>query len=426
MFDADPVLRLLLQLTAIVVAVRVVGRIGRWFGQAQAVSEMVAGIILGPSVFGLVFPALHAWLFPQGATSHPSMAILYGMSQLGLVLYMFTVGLEFNAAHFHGNVRQVVLVSASGIAAPFALGVVVAGWIWSVGGMSPAGISQSQAGMFLGAALSVTAFPVLARILDEKRLSQTRIGTMALAAASMDDAAAWVLLAVILAGMQANAWLALAAVAGGLAHLTFMMTVGRAWLKRLDVSSRAGADAAAGARVWALVTVMLSAAVTSYFGLHSVAGAFVAGAVFPRGELADDLRRRLSDFTAVILLPLFFVYSGLNTKIGLLNTAWLLAATAVIIAAAVVGKGVACTIAARAAGVSWQDAAALGILMNARGLVELVILNIGLQAGVISATLFTVMVLMAVTTTVMTSPLFDFVLARASATDARTQVPRTA
>lgn len=431
MLDSDPVLRLLLQLIAIIVAVRVVGRVGRWFGQAQAVSEMVAGIVLGPSVFGIALPTLHAWLFPQAlsgdvaravAASHPSMTILYGMSQVGLVLYMFTVGLDFNASHVQGNVRQVVLVSMSGIAAPFALGAMVGGWLWNVGGLFPADISRSQAGVFLGAALSVTAFPVLARILDERRLSQTRVGTMALAAASMDDAAAWALLAVILAGMQANVWLALAAVAGGVAHLTFMLTAGRAWLRRLELYSRQGVDAAAGARVWALVTVMLSAVATSYVGLHSVAGAFVAGTVFPRGELSEDLSNRLSGFTTVILLPLFFVYSGLNTKIGLLNTIWLVGATVVVIVAAVIGKGVACTIAARVGGMSWREATALGILMNTRGLVELVILNIGLQAGVIGSTLFTMMVLMAVTTTVMTSPLFHFLVGNVTVTAAPGQV----
>ena len=408
---------LFLQIGAILLTSRLFGYLGKRVGQAQAVSDMVAGIALGPSLFGVLAPGLQGWLFPHHVavvaadvaktTAHPSMTVLYSLSQLGIALYMFIVGLDFDTAMFRSRARSVAIVSFAGIVVPLLLGAGAALLLLEHPGFFNATISPSNAALFLAASMSVTAFPVLARILDEKGLLSTRLGTMLLTAGSMDDVVAWCLLAVVLASLNAAPSLVVLAIAGGAAYALVMVMVGRrafavfaGWTDRDD-----GVTPSTLSIV--LVVLMLSAAFTDFIGIHSVFGAFLAGAVMPRGRFASEVRKYLESLTTTLLLPLFFVYSGLNTRIGLLNTPMLWWWTAVIILLAVAGKGLACAVAARIAGESWRDAAAIGTLMNARGLVELIMLNAGLEAGVIQPTLFTIMVLMAVTTTVMASPFFE-------------------
>jgi len=413
---------LFLQIALILVTCRLFGYLGRRAGQAQAICDMVAGLALGPSLLGVLAPGVQDWLFPQQITvlaggvatqaNHPSLSVLYALGQLGVVLYMFTVGLGFDTALFRSRVRSVGVVSSAGIVVPLLLGAVAALFLRQQPGFFNATIGRWNAALFLGASMSVTAFPMLARILDEKGLLSTRLGTLAIAAASIGDVVAWCLLAVVLASLNTAPSLLILAIAGGAVHVLVMVWLGRpafaifaGWTERDDAVTP-------GTLSVVLMVLIASAAFTDFIGIHPVFGAFMAGAVMPHGRFAAEVRKHLESITTTLLLPLFFVYSGLNTRIALLNTPTLWGWTAGIILLAVAGKGLACAVAARLTGESWRDAAAIGSLMNARGLVELIMLNAGLQAGIIQPTLFTILVLMAVTTTVMASPLFEHFHAR--------------
>jgi Kef-type K+ transport system membrane component KefB len=423
MSTADPILRLFLQIAVILVVCRVFGLAGRRLGQTQAVCDMLAGIALGPSLFGALAPAVQGWLFPQyvnvasaaGATTtftHPSTSILYALSQLGLALYMFIVGLDFNTDLFRARVRSVAFISSAGVVVPFALGAAAALLLRNQADFFAPGVGGWHAALFLGASMSITAFPMLARILDESGVSSTRLGTLTLSAGSMDDVVAWCLLAAMLASLNAAPATAVFTVAGGAAFAVGMVWVARPGLRLLARWTERDGRVTPATLLTALVVAMASAAFTDFIGIHSVFGAFVAGAVMPRGRFAAGLREQMESLTTSLLLPLFFVYSGLNTRVGLVNTPALWMLTGLIFLIAIAGKGLACTLAARLVGEGWREAAAIGTLMNARGLVELIMLNVGLQVGVIRPTLFTIMVLMAVGTTVMASPLFHYLYLR--------------
>ena len=422
MSNFDLVLRLFLQIAVILLACRVVGIIGRRFGQTQVVSEMITGVVLGPSLLGLFLPSVQQWLFPITATikvgaetatiTHPSMSIIYAISQVGLVLYMFLIGLEFNADLLKGRMHSAGIVSLAGIATPFMLGALATIWIVNEPGFFRPNIALWNAAMYMGASMSITAFPMLARIIFEKGISGTSMGTMALAAGSLDDAIAWCLLAVVLAAFNSNPSIAVFAIGGGVLFVVFMTTIGRRLLQVLARWTERDNGVSMTTMLTMLVILMASAWFTDYIGIYAVFGAFIAGTAMPRGRFAHEVRSHMEYLTTTLLLPLFFVYSGLNTRIGLVNTPALWTITAVIVVLAVAGKGLACMLAARWAGEPWREAATIGVLMNARGLMELIILNIGLQAGVIGPTLFTIMVLMAVITTLMASPLFEWLYGR--------------
>lgn len=422
MSNFDLTLKLFLQLTVILAACRVVGFLGRYIGQTQVVCEMIAGVLLGPSLVGLVAPAAQEWLFPQHAIiqaggasvsiNHPSMAILYAVSQIGLVLYMFLVGLEFNSDLILGRLRSAGLVSGAGIVLPFALGSIAALTLAGKADLFRAGIPLGMAALYLGASMSITAFPMLARIIFEKGIAGTRLGTLALAAGSMDDAIAWCLLAVVLASVKHSASIAVMAVGGGLLFTLGMIYVGRPAFRVFSRWTERDGGVSMTTLLSLLLVLMLASWFTDVMGIYAVFGAFLTGVAMPRGRFARDVRGHLEFLTTTFLLPIFFVYSGLNTRIGLVNTAGLWALTALIFALAVAGKGIACLLAARISGEPWRESLAIGTLMNARGLMELIILNIGLQEGIITPTLFTIMVMMAVLTTLMTAPLFEAIYGR--------------
>jgi len=422
-------LKLFLQLTVILVACRAIGWFGRRFlGQTQVVMEMVAGVLLGPSLFGLFWPEAQAWLFPKtlalsagGQTLqvlHPSMAVLSALSQIGLVLYMFLVGLEFNAGHLRSKLRSALLISAAGIVAPFVLGGGLGLLLADRRDLFTDQVTAFSAVLFVGASMSITAFPMLARILFERGIAGTRLGTVTLAAGSMDDAVAWCLLAVVLATLKASPMLAVVTIGGAALYCVVMLTAGR----RLFIGFARRFDREGGLSVdsftLVVLAVMLCGLATDAIGIHAVFGGFICGAAMPRGAFARALAERTEMVVTTLLLPVFFVFSGLNTRIGLLNSRELLGLTLVVMLLAVAGKGVACMLAARLGGESWRDAASIGTLMNARGLMELIILNIGLQNGVITPTLFTIFVLMAVVTTVMASPIYLWIAGRAPAESA--------
>ena len=400
----DLSIRFFLQLLVILGVCQATGWLFRKVGQSQVVSEMIAGVLLGPSLFGWLFPGASAYLFPKA-----SMPILFAFAQVGLVLYMFLVGLEFDPALLREKLRSAAFVSAAGIAAPFVLGGLIA---WATHARADLalfgeGVSVPQAVLFMGAAMSITAFPMLARIIHEQGLSRTTLGMLALAAGSLDDAAAWCLLAVVLAAFSGNVSIAILAIGGGGLFLVFCLVV----LRRLLVPLGARVEREKGMSPtlfsWVLMILMLGAFITDSLRIYAVFGAFLTGAAMPKGLFAEELRKRMHPLTVSFILPLFFVYSGLNTRIGLVSTPALAGLAVVVLLAAIFGKGVACWGAARLAGSTPKDALGVGVLMNARGLMELIILNIGLERGIIQPTLFTIMVLMAVVTTLMATPIFE-------------------
>ena len=418
----DLTLKLFLQLTVILAVCRVVGLLGRHIGQTQVVSEMIAGVMLGPSLFGLLAPAAQEWLFPQralievaGATAtiaHPSMAILYAISQVGLVLYMFLVGLEFNSDLILGRLRSAGMVSGAGIVVPFTLGALAAVTLAGKVDLFCPGISPAMAALYLGASMSITAFPMLARIIFEKGIAGTRMGTLALAAGSMDDAIAWCLLAIVLASVKGSASIAVLAIGGGTLFALGMVFVGKRVFGRFTLWTERDDGVSRGTLLTMLLVLMMAAWFTDFIGIYAVFGAFLTGVAMPRGRFAKEVRGHLEFLTTTFLLPIFFVYSGLNTRIGLLDSAALWGFTALILLLAVAGKGVACTLAARVSGEPWRESITIGTLMNARGLMELIILNIGLQEGILTPILFTIMVMMAVLTTLKASPLFEWIYGR--------------
>jgi len=391
-----------LQAALILVAVGAMGRLAQKLGQPAVIGEMVAGIMLGPSVLGALLPDLHSRLFPQ-----PTIGVVYVVSQIGLVLYMFLVGVEFQVGLIGERADRAAAVSLAGIITPFVLGCGLALLLMGNPELFPPHVGRTEAMLFLGAAISITAFPMLARIIQELGLDKTPLGTVTLGAAAVDDVVAWCLLAVVLASFSGDSRLALWAFGGGLLYVGVVLGVLRPALRWVEARARRNNDLGALAMTLLIMLLMLGAYFTDRIGIHAVFGAFVLGVAMPRGIVTRELERRLSPLVRTFLLPLFFVYSGLNTQLGLVAlrpSLW--AVTAVVLVIAILGKGVACGLAAYWRGEPKHRAMAIGTLMNARGLTELIILNIGLERGVIAPALFAIMVVMALTTTLMTTPLF--------------------
>lgn len=391
-----------LQLAVILGVCRLVGAIAVRLGQPQVVGEMIAGVLLGPSFFGMLQPAWQAALFPP-----ESKAILFAVSQVGLAVYMFLVGVEFDLRLIKSRARSAAAVSLSGIIAPFLLG---AGAAWLLSPHYPLFTEKAstlEAMLFLGAAMCITAFPMLARIIYERGLSGTSLGTLTLAAGSIDDAAAWCVLAIVLASFAGDPMIAVLAIGGGLAYVVVVRFAGMPILRTMARRCEATGEMTHAMLGAVLFLVMLGAWFTDAVGIYAVFGAFALGVAVPKGFFAKALQTHLEKMTTAFLLPLFFVFSGLNTKISLIVSFELLGITLLLLLLAILGKGVACAGAAWMTGEPPRDALAIGALMNARGLMELIILNIGLQRGVITPTLFTMMVVMAVVTTLMATPLFE-------------------
>lgn len=396
-----------LQAAVILATCRGMAALGKRLGQPRVVCEMVAGVVLGPSLLGLL--ALHVPLLPGEWTPlfpKESMPVLYTFAQVGLAVYMFLIGSEFDVSLIHKRLRSAASVSIAGIATPFTLGAGLAVLLLDEG-MFAGGVAPLEAMLFLGASMSITAFPMLASIIHDRGLSGTSLGTLALAAGSIDDAAAWCVLAVVLASFAGDAWIAGIAIGGGLCYVAVCLLLVRPLLAPLGrrVDRKGAMNESTLGLVLALV--MLGAWTTDFIGIYAVFGAFIMGIAMPRGAFTRELHRLLMPTTTALLLPMFFVYSGLNTRIGLVSTPWLWAITLAVLLAATLGKGLACYAAARLSGEPRRDAAAIGSLMNARGLMELIILNIGLERGIITPTLFSIMVIMAIVTTLVSTPAFE-------------------
>lgn len=394
---------ILLQALVILLVCRACATLFRRLGQPGVVGEIAGGLLLGPSLFGALWPAGYAALFPPD-----SLHGLRALSQLGLLLFLYAVGLEVDLDALRAKARTAAAASWAGIMLPFLLGVGAAAWLRPA--FAPQ-VPRDQFLLFMGIAMSVTAFPVLARILHEKGLERTPLGVTALASAALDDVTAWCGLAVVVGIVQGGGYPV--AVAASVAAFCALLLASRPLLARW-----LGARLSAGASVrevsgWAVALLLACSFVTEYIGVHAFFGAFLAGVVTPRApELRRSLSRQFEDFSSAALLPLFFALTGVRTEVGLLRDGAAWGAFAVILAAAVAGKFGGASLAARATGMPWRESLALGALMNARGLVELVMLNVGYELGVLPPAVFAMMVLMALTTTVMTGPLLDLFLGR--------------
>ncbi|HEX7070642.1 MAG TPA: cation:proton antiporter, partial [Rhodothermales bacterium] len=398
-------LTLLLQIGVVIVTARVVGGLFRKIQQPQVMGEMVAGILLGPSLLGWVAPEAFAFVFPE-----ESLGFLGALSQVGLLVFMFLVGLELNPKLLRGRGHVAVVTSHASIVVPYVLGAVLALYLYDR--LSDSRVGFTEFALFMGAAMSVTAFPVLARILTERNLLKTRVGAVTIACAAVDDVTAWCILAGVVALARATSAqeLLLFTVGGSIVFVLGMVFVVRPLLGRLEAYYHTRGRMTQDVLAVVLLLMLASAWTTEWIGIHALFGAFLLGAIMPKeAGFVHDLTGKLEDFVVVFLLPLFFAYTGLRTQIGLLNSVdlWLLCGLVTFVAIA--GKLGGSALAARLTGLSWREAGALGVLMNTRGLMELVILTIGLELGVISPALFAMMVLMALVTTFMTTPLIEWI-----------------
>jgi Kef-type K+ transport system membrane component KefB len=396
-----------LQMAVILGACRLVGALARRVGQPQVVGEMIVGVLLGPSLLGLLFPEIQARIFPRD-----SLRVLYVGAQLGVGLYMFLVGVEFKTELFRHRLRSALSVSLAGILVPFTLGTALVPWLLAMPGLFSAKATMGEAMLFLAAAMSITAFPMLARIIYERGLTGTALGTLALAAGCIDDAVAWCVLAIALASFSGGPVVAIAAIGGGALYAVVMLTLGRRLLASLATAvRRAGAVTPTHLGI-ALTLFMIVGWITDAIGMHTVFGGFLLGVAMPRGLLTRELTRQLEPVVVVLLLPMFFTFSGLNTRLDMVDSVPLLLVALTVLLAACFGKGIACWAVARWTGEDQRTAMAVGTLMNARGLMELIVVNIGLQRGIIEPALFSVLVLMAIVTTLMASPVFEWVYGR--------------
>lgn len=402
-----------LQLVVILACCRIVGLLAAKLGQPQVVAQMIAGVLLGPSFFGLVAPDWQAWLFPWDPTqaSRDTQSYLFPLSQLGLALYMFVVGMEFRVDILSRRWKPSAAVSLAGMIAPFALGGGLGWFLQRYTQLFTPQSSRTEAMLFLGASLCITAFPMLARIIHFKGLNGTEMGTVAISAGAVGDACAWCLLAVVLASFDSQIESAALRIVGGATFAIVAIVLVRPLLRAFESMFLTHGRVMERGLVLAIALMILGAWTTDKLGFHVVFGAFVVGAIMPRGIVVRDLVAAVEPITVGILLPLFFTYSGLNTQLGLLASTELAAVFLVVLLAAIVGKGGACYFAARWSGISHREALGIGTLMNARGLMELIVIDVGLERGVISPGLFSALVMMAIVTTLMTSPLFDRLVA---------------
>jgi Kef-type K+ transport system membrane component KefB len=392
-------LHLVRALMAILLASSLLGVVCRRIQQPPVIGEILAGICLGPSVLGRISPAAMHWVLPSDVP--PQLGTL---SNIGVILFMFLVGLELDTSVLRTNQRSTLAISHASILVPFVLGSVAAIWLYPTFGTPTA--SFKVFALFLGVSLSVTAFPVLARILTDNGLSRSPMGTVALTCAAVDDVTAWCLLALVVGVAKSNAWDAAITCVSSLAYVGALFwlvrpAVGR-WARTRDGESNVSRMAVTGV----LLALLASALSTEYIGIHAIFGAFLLGAIIPHDSgVASGMRTRIHDLVVALFLPAFYALTGLRTQLGLVDgwSQWMVCGVIIVLACA--GKFGGGYVAARAVGLAKRDAASIGVLMNTRGLMELVVLDIGYDLGVISPALFAMMVVMALVTTFLTSPL---------------------
>ncbi|HKS53886.1 MAG TPA: cation:proton antiporter [Steroidobacteraceae bacterium] len=400
---------LLLQLVVILATARVLGLVLRYFGQSSVIGEMAAGIVLGPVVFGAIAPELHAHVFEKG-----SIGALGSLSQLGLVLFMFIVGTELRMPT--GGRKQLAAagwIAVLSVLVPMALGLLVAVPLHD--SLAPPGVKFWPFALFMAAAMSMTAFPVMARILKDRQMTQTTIGRLALASAAMADVLVWMMLALVVVLAASHDWTQLERTVGGLAALCLVLFVGvRPLLARLIARYAANGQPGGALLAVLLIGTLACAYVTDLLQVHAVFGAFLFGACLPRDDrLLATLIERIEYVAILVLMPVFFALAGLNTTPGAFGGAGL-GALLLILAVAIIGKVASAAAGARIAGQPWSISFAVGSLMNARGLMELIVIKVGLDIGVIGNDLFTMLMVMAIVTTLMTGPLLTLCVGKRS------------
>lgn len=401
---AHPLAVLLGQIVVIIIVARLFGHFARNVRQPAVVGEVIAGIVLGPSLLGLYFPDLASTLFP--VQSLPNLQLL---SQIGLILFMFVIGMELDLKVLRNKAHDAVVVSHASIIVPFALGVGFAYFTYNT--FAPQNINFTSFALFMGIAMSITAFPVLARIIQERGIQKTKLGTLVITCAAADDITAWCILAAVIAIVKAGSFgSSLFIMAMAIGYVFVMLKVVKPFLKRIGDLHASRETLSQPIVAIFFLTLILSSYVTELIGIHALFGAFMTGAIIPENaKFRNVFIEKVEDVSVVLLLPLFFVFTGLRTQIGLLNDPSLWMTTGIVILVAVTGKFFGSAIAARFVGQSWKDSLSIGALMNTRGLMELVVLNIGYDLGVLTPEVFAMMVIMALITTMMTGPALDLI-----------------
>lgn len=397
-----PLAILLAQIITIILVARLFGWICKKIGQPTVIGEIIAGIVLGPSLIGMYFPGFSAALFPVESLNN-----LQFLSQIGLILFMFVIGMELDLKVLRNKAHDAVVISHASIIIPFALGMGLA--FITYRSFAPEGVRFTSFALFTSIAVSITAFPVLARIVQERGLHKTKLGTIVITCAAADDITAWSILAAVIAIVKAGSSVsALYIIALAALYVIVMIKVVRPFLARIGNLYHTKESLSKPIVAIFFLTLIISSYTTEVIGIHALFGAFMAGAIMPDNiKFRSIFIEKVEDVSLVLLLPLFFVFTGLRTEIGLLNDPYLWKVTGLIILIAIVGKFIGSAIAAKFVGQSWKDSLMIGALMNTRGLMELVVLNIGYDLGVLTPEIFAMMVIMALVTTFMTAPVLD-------------------
>lgn len=399
-----PLAILLAQIITIIIVARFFGWIFRKIGQPSVIGEIIAGIFLGPSLIGLYFPEFSEALFPAA-----SLGNLQFLSQIGLILFMFVIGMELDFKVIKNKANEAVIISHASIVIPFALGVCLSYFVYQQ--FAPVGIDFLSFSLFLGIAMSITAFPVLARIVQERGIHRTRLGNIVITCAATDDITAWCILAAVIAIVKSGSLLSsLYTIALAVTYVLLMLFMVKPFLKKVGDLYSSSDNLSKPVVAIFFLTLIISSYATDVIGIHALFGAFMTGAIMPDiVKFRNIFISKVEDVAVILLLPLFFVFTGLRTKIGLINDPYLWKVTAIIVLVAVAGKFLGSTLAARFVGQNWKDSLTIGALMNTRGLMELVVLNIGYDLGVLSPEIFTMMVIMALVTTFMTGPALSLI-----------------
>lgn len=396
--NADILFHVLIAMVVIILASRALGAVFRHLKQPPVIGEVLAGVMLGPSLLGRLFPGVSSYLLPPSVVPHLSV-----LAQVGVILYMFLVGLSLDTKVLRDKAHNTLAISHASIVVPFVLGAAAALWLYPR--LSSSNVQFGVFAMFMGVSLSVTAFPVLARILTDREMHQTKLGVIAISCAAVDDVTAWCLLALLVSVAQAKLGGAFFTLSLTVLYIVVMFFAVRPLVHRYCRKQEVRGSVSQSTIAIVFVGLLVSALVTELIGIHALFGAFLLGAVIPHDSLlSKEVSRRLEDVVLVLLLPAFFAFTGMRTQIGLVSgfENWLICGIIIVLAS--VGKFGGSAIAGRLSGLGWRDSMSLGVLMNTRGLMELIVLNIGLDLGVISPTLFAMMVIMALVTTLATSP----------------------
>jgi len=391
---------LLLQIITIIAFARIFGFLCKKIGQPSVIGEIIAGIFLGPSILGAAAPGISGFLFPP-----ESLNTLQFFSQTGLILFMFIVGMDVDLTALSKKAPEAFVVSHASIIIPFTLGIALAYLIFK--SFAPPGVTFISFAFFIGISMSITAFPVLARILQERGMMKTRVGALAITCAAVDDISAWCLLAIVKAGSFISS---IYTILLSVVYVFIMLIIIRPFLRKLGDIYTSRQEISKSVVAISLITLLLSSYATEIIGIHALFGAFIAGLIMPSNiSFRSILIEKIQDVTLILLLPIFFVITGLRTEIGLLNNPYLWKITGLVIVIAVAGKFAGSTLSLRFVRQNWRESLIIGALMNTRGLMELVVLNIGYDLGVLSPQIFTIMIIMALVTTIMTGPALDLI-----------------